>query len=125
MERADWGELLNGFQEHLRAEKGLAPLTVRNYRTDLEPLRQFMDKQVPADFDGLDRRVLRAYLAWLHELGYVRPSIVRKLSVLRTFLHWQAKPARYKNSRIWDSVELAQQIRKPSLPAQATFLPTH
>ena len=88
MERADWGELLTGFQEHLRAEKGLAPLTVRNYRTDLEPLRQFMAQQGPADFDSLDRGVLRAYLAWLHELGYVRPSIVRKLSVLRTFLQW-------------------------------------
>jgi len=88
MESADWTELLNGFQEHLRAEKGLAPLTVRNYKTDLEPLRQFMDQNGPAEFGGLDRVVLRAYLAWLHELGYVRPSIVRKLSVLRTFLHW-------------------------------------
>ncbi len=88
MAPADWGELLAGFQEHLRAEKGLAPLTVRNYVTDLEPLRQFMANQGPADFHELDRQVLRAYLAWLHELGYVRPSIVRKLSVLRTFLHW-------------------------------------
>jgi integrase/recombinase XerC len=86
--RADWDELLSGFQDHLRAEKGLAPLTVRNYRTDLEPLRQFVDERGPDDFDGLDRGVLRAYLAWLHELGYVRPSIARKLSVLRTFLHW-------------------------------------
>jgi site-specific recombinase XerD len=84
----DWGELLAGFQEHLRAEKGLASLTVRNYVTDLEPLRQFMVNQWPTEFQELDRRVLRAYLAWLHELGYVRPSILRKLSVLRNFLHW-------------------------------------
>jgi integrase/recombinase XerC len=88
MEPADWGELLTGFHEHLQAEKGLAPLTVRNYKTDLEPLRQFMGRQGLYDFNGLDRAALRAYLAWLHELGYVRPSIVRKLSVLRTFLQW-------------------------------------
>lgn len=88
MASVDWIELFAGFQEHLRAEKGLAPLTVRNYVTDLEPLRQFMGNQGPTEFQELDRRALRAYLAWLHELGYVRPSILRKLSVLRNFLNW-------------------------------------
>jgi integrase/recombinase XerC len=84
----DWKDLLAKYEEHLQAERGLAPLTVRNYRTDMEPLRDFMHKREIADFQSLDRQTLRAYLAWLHELGYVRPSIARKLSVLRSFLHW-------------------------------------
>lgn len=88
MDGLDWKNLLAKFEEHLQAERSLAPLTVRNYRTDLEPLRDFMRKKEIADFRSLDRKTLRAYLAWLHELGYVRPSVARKLSVLRTFLHW-------------------------------------
>ncbi|MCH2316685.1 MAG: tyrosine recombinase XerC [SAR202 cluster bacterium] len=83
-----WKDLLAKFEEHLQAERSLAPLTVRNYRADLEPLRDFMQKKEIADFRSLDRQTLRAYLAWLHELGYVRPSVARKLSVLRSFLHW-------------------------------------
>ena len=39
-------------------------------------------------FSDLDRRTIRTYLSWLHELGYVRPSIARKLSVLRTLFRW-------------------------------------
>ena len=88
MDGLDWKDLLAKFEEHLQAERSLAPLTVRNYRADLEPLRDFMQKKEIADFRSLDRQTLRAYLAWLHELGYVRPSVARKLSVLRSFLHW-------------------------------------
>jgi integrase/recombinase XerC len=88
MAQLDWKDLLSKFEEHLQVERSLAPLTVRNYRSDMEPLRDFMQKREIADFQSLDRQTLRAYLAWLHELGYVRPSIARKLSVLRSFLHW-------------------------------------
>ena len=36
----------------------------------------------------LDRTAIRKYLAWLIDLGYVRASVARKLSTLRTFLGW-------------------------------------
>ena len=39
---------------------------------------------------ALDRVILRGYLAWLTELGYVRHSVSRKLSTLRTFLKWMS-----------------------------------
>ncbi|MCH7800047.1 MAG: site-specific integrase, partial [Chloroflexi bacterium] len=50
MDGLDWKNLLAKFEEHLQAERSLAPLTVRNYRTDLEPLRDFMHKNEIADF---------------------------------------------------------------------------
>ena len=40
---------------------------------------------------ALDRLNLRGYLAWLTELGYVRHSVSRKLSTLRTFLKWMSR----------------------------------
>ena len=88
MDAAERASLLGRFTTHLEAEKGLAPLTVRNYRTDLKPLFDYMDGRGISDLQALDRYTLRAYLAWLVELGYERSSVVRKLSALRSFLCW-------------------------------------
>jgi integrase/recombinase XerC len=88
MQIDEWRALLDRFQEHLRADKGLADLTVRNYQTDLAPLHEYMQLQDIQNLGDMDRVAFRGYLAWLGELGYVRASIARKLSVLRTFLRW-------------------------------------
>jgi site-specific recombinase XerD len=85
---SDWATLMDSFERHLRAEKGLADLTVRNYRSDLQPLFDFAQVTGVAKLDKLDRHALRDYLAWLMDLGYVRASVVRKLSTLRTLLKW-------------------------------------
>ncbi len=88
MDRQEWLALLARFDEHLKAEKSLAPLTVRNYRTDLQPLYEYMVLKGVTALTALDKKVLRGYLAWLSDLGYVRASVVRKMSTLRTFLRW-------------------------------------
>lgn len=87
MDAADWQDLMSRFRDHLVAERGLAPLTVRNYLTDLEPLREFMSEREIGSFAELDRRRVRAYLAWL-QIGYKRASVVRKLSALRNLFKW-------------------------------------
>ena len=88
METKAWRETMSDFRDHLVAERGLAPLTIRNYLSDLEPLRDYMQKHEIGSFSELDRRAVRGYLSWLHELGYVRPSIARKLSATRTLFKW-------------------------------------
>ncbi|MDA1347513.1 MAG: tyrosine recombinase XerC, partial [Chloroflexi bacterium] len=88
MDQQAWNELMGRFEEHLTAEKSLAPLTVRNYRTDIQPLYDHMVLSGIAGPDHLDRAALRSYLSWLIDLGYVRTSVARKLSTLRTFLAW-------------------------------------
>ena len=88
MNGTEWASLLDRFATHLEAEKGLAALTVRNYRTDLKPLFDYMEGRGISDLKALDRYALRSYLAWLVELGYERSSVVRKLSALRSFLRW-------------------------------------
>ena len=88
MEQRAWRDLVGRFEEHLKAERGLAALTIRNHKTDLEPLYEYMGLRGISDLKALDRTSLRGYLAWLASLGYVRPSIARKLSALRTFLAW-------------------------------------
>ena len=88
MNEREWSSLLGRFETHLTAEKGLAALTVRNYTTDVKPLYEFIRIRNIPGLQGLDRYALRGYLAWLVELGYVKSSIVRKLSALRSFLRW-------------------------------------
>jgi integrase/recombinase XerC len=84
----EWASLMGRFETHLKAEKGLAQLTIRNYLTDLEPLHEYMKLRGISGLRGLDKYALRGYLAWLMEVGYVRASVVRKLSTLRVLLRW-------------------------------------
>ena len=88
MDRQTWDGLIDEFEEHLRAERSLAELTIRNYLTDLQPLHDYMTQRRLTGLDQIDRTSVRGYLAWLTELGYVRRSIARKLSTLRGFLRW-------------------------------------
>ena len=90
MNENEWQVLIADFETHLRAEKDLAELTVRNYKADLQPLYDYMRLKDIGDMRSLDRLMLRSYLAWLTELGYVRHSVSRKLSTLRTFLKWMS-----------------------------------
>lgn len=80
-----WGQTVRDFEADLRAAHHLAPLTVRNYLNDLMPYFEFLKKRGATDLGRVDRLFLRAYLAWLLEIGYKRPSVARKLSALRAF----------------------------------------
>lgn len=78
------------FRDYLRGERGLAPTTIRNYLTDLEPFSRFVKEEgitLPY-LQKLDRRALRKYLAWLVDLGYARSSVARKLSTLRAYFRY-------------------------------------
>lgn len=88
MDSRTWDGLIDEYEEHLRAERGLAELTIRNYVTDLRPLYDYMTLRGLSGLERIDRTSVRGYLAWLSDLGYVRRSIARKLSTLRGFLRW-------------------------------------
>jgi len=83
-----WQALVLDYEVHLRTSRQLAPLTVRNYLNDLVPFFEYLDKRDVADLGKLDRFLLRGYLAWLIEIGYVKPSVSRKLSALRSFYRY-------------------------------------
>ena len=65
MDERRWRALIDRFELHLAADRGLAPLTVRNHKTDVEPLHDYMQRREIADLKALDRSSLRGYLAWL------------------------------------------------------------
>ena len=47
MNESEWQKLIADFERHLRAEKGLAELTIRNYKADIQPLYDYMLTELP------------------------------------------------------------------------------
>lgn len=70
------------------AERDLSPHTTAAYARDLAQFTMWATRARAEDVDGVDRRLLRRYLAWLVERGYARRSVARKASALRSMLAW-------------------------------------
>jgi len=58
---------------------------VDRYGREIAECLTFLEGQGVQHFEGVDRHVLRRYLAWLNSRGYVKASIARRLSQLRSF----------------------------------------
>ncbi len=55
------------------------------YGREIAECLAFLEGQGVQHWEGVDRHVLRRYLAWLNSRGYVKASIARRLSQLRSF----------------------------------------
>ncbi len=86
--------LLREYETHLRVERGLRPLSIASYRTDLEQFAEFLEG-VGAGFATGSVTLLSAtkehVSGWMkdkRERGVESRSIARKLSCLRGFYKW-------------------------------------
>ncbi len=78
------------FLEHMRYVRNASPETLRKYRTDLE---QFLAYVTPPGAHALplpeiDHRVIREFVAHMHDRKLERTSIARKLAALRSFFRF-------------------------------------
>lgn len=76
-----------GYLNYLRA-RNASPYTLRNYASDLESFRAFLKKEGVASLDQVDKPTLRNYLLHLTNSGFVKRSIGRKLSAVRSFYRY-------------------------------------
>ncbi len=88
MQGQETKEELTGYRIYLQAERNASPYTVRNYERDVGSFLTFLAEQRISSLAQVDRQVLRHYLGWLLEQGYVKASIARKLSALRSFYRY-------------------------------------
>jgi len=80
--------VFNKYLNYLEAERNASRYTVRNYTTDLLGFFQFIrDKEIDS-LKEVDRHTLRGYLSQLMEKGFVKASIARKLSAIRSFYRY-------------------------------------
>ncbi len=81
-------EIFNKYINYLEAERNASPYTVRNYTTDLLDFFQFLRAKGVSSLKEVDRHILRDYLSHLREQGFVKASIARKLSAIRSFYRY-------------------------------------
>ena len=74
--------VVEGFVDYLKIEKGLAPLTVAAYTTDIEQFANFLEKHKRTLFDA-QRKHVREFIQQLFGNAVDGRSVGRKLSALR------------------------------------------
>ncbi len=99
------------FLQYLRVERNASDLTVKSYREDLEALVEYLTDvqgRVPAA-GAVGTVELRGYVAALHDAGYAKTTIARRLASMRSFF-------RFGQREGWTSTNPAKPLRNPRKP---------
>ena len=77
------------FLRYLSLEKNASELTVKSYREDLTQAASFFKETYQAeDPRKLNSRHLRAFTVWLHEKGYAKTTIARRIAAVRSWFRY-------------------------------------
>jgi integrase/recombinase XerC len=82
---------LADYLRHLAIEKDASAYTVKSYREDLTQALAFFHERLgtrDAPPDRITTRLLRSYLAWLHEKGYAKATVARRVASVRSWLRF-------------------------------------
>ncbi len=101
---------IDGFLRYLKIERNSSDLTIKSYADDLSAFVEFMTEYHGGVSSPTDVSVgqLREYLAFLHDCGYARTTIARRLACLRSFFRFACR------EKICDT-NPAQALRTPRL----------
>jgi integrase/recombinase XerC len=99
---------ISRFLDYLRVERGASEHTLKAYREDLDALVDYLSDDdgsctAPGNVSVFD---LRGYVAALHEAGYAKTSIARRLASLRSFF-------RHGQREGWIKTNPATALRNP------------
>ena len=82
-------QALADFLRYLALEKNASALTVKSYREDLtQAVGFFRDRAAGPKVTSLTSRHLRAFTVWLHEQGYAKTTIARRIAAVRSWLRF-------------------------------------
>ncbi len=105
------------FLEYLASERRASPHTLRSYAADLAGFNEFLGHARVTGPAAVDARVVRAYVASLHQRGLARSSISRKLAAVRSCFRFLARRGFVESNP-------ARQVRAPRVPGRLpSFLP--
>ena len=96
-------QVFESFLRYLQVERNASELTRKSYSEDFASFLEYCEDRlgvIPA-IDQVDINSLRGYLTYLHDCGYQRTTIARRLACLRSFFrygcregHCTANPAK-------------------------------
>jgi integrase/recombinase XerC len=81
-------EALAEYLRHLALERNASAHTVKSYREDLTQALEFFRTKLPGralDTALLTTRLLRAHTVWLHDQGYAKATIARRVTAVRSW----------------------------------------
>ena len=80
-------EQAEGFLDYMTAERGVSPLTVAAYRSDLAQLAEFLDQRPGGrpELRSVDGEAVSEYVRHLKERGYSDSSRARKVASVKSF----------------------------------------
>src|SRR5436190_9942277 len=96
------------FLQYLSVERGASPHTLKGYREDLHALAEYLSDQggnSPAP-GSITTNELRGFLSALHEAGYAKTSISRRLASVRSFMKFGQREG-------WAKSNPAKALRNP------------
>src|SRR6476661_4446462 len=96
------------FLQYMSVERGASPHTLKGYREDLHALADYLADdggQSPAP-GSISTNELRGFLSALHEAGYAKTSISRRLASVRSFLKFGQREG-------WAKANPAKALRNP------------
>ncbi len=104
-------ESIAKYIEYLRSVKNSSPHTVSNYGKDLDQFVTYLSPPGarPPALSAVTHRLIREFIAHLHDQGLEKSSIARKLAALRSFFKYCIREGRLKESP-------ARLVPTPKLP---------
>jgi integrase/recombinase XerC len=81
------------FLRFLTVERNASILTIKSYREDLTSLSEYLAELLghPAQLNEIRPTDLRGYVSALHEAGYAKSSVSRRLASLRSFFRFAVR----------------------------------
>ena len=115
-------QIFNQYVNYLEAERNASPYTIRNYTTDLLDFFSFLRSQKIGSLHEVDKQVVRDYLSYLLERGFVKVSIARKLSAIRSFYRYLMREEIVTTSPVADTSSPKLDKRLPDFLSQKEVL---
>jgi integrase/recombinase XerC len=97
------------FLQYLTVERNASAYTVKSYREDLVALAGYLTEACGGNCprpEGITVLELRGYVAAMHEAGYAKTSIARRLASLRSFFKFGQREG-------WTKTNPAKPLRNP------------
>ena len=106
--QSDWKSTINGYEDHLRLERGLSENSIAAYLRDIKQFSKFCTSELSVLHPGaLDTNAVQKYMQHLFDREIARNSQARMLSGIRSY----SKYLRLENIIHTDPVELVSSPR--------------
>lgn len=109
---------IRAYLDHLALDRDASPRTLRSYGRDLADIEAFLARAfdgLELDLDDLDPRLVRAWVADMHDRGLAASTIARRLSALRSFYRWRIERGEAGSN---PAAEVANPKRTERLPGR-------